>query len=227
MSREDIHDLLAGALAVAACLALTLFAVFGLVACSPGERPVLITSVAAEDDVTSPLAARQYRRAITREGRVVWGMTPDLIPVFGGQMLQESGFRTDAVSPVGAAGAAQMMPKTAEWLAQTYPEIGPVDVMNMDWSIRAMVRYDKALFDRAKYADTCNRAGAMLSQYNGGGKWHDKRQAMSSTPSDFWGSVRTINPGITAANQRENERYSQVIVFTHQPKFRTWGAMTC
>jgi hypothetical protein len=65
-----------------------------------------------------------------------------------------------------------------------------------------------------------------LSAYNGGLGYVYKRQKLSITPTN-WQATGHLNPGITAANQRENEEYPLRILFKHQPKFQSWGHSVC
>ena len=165
------------------------------------------------------VAAMTLRAPLTREVQLHFGI-PAPVAVFAAQIAQESAFDPRAKSPVGARGLLQFMPKTAAWV-QDFVGVGSPD--DPAWSLRAGVWYMRHLFDRVRYASECHKWGAALSAYNGGIGWHNRRQAIARDPADFWGSVRIVNPGITSANQRENERYSQRIVYTLQPHFAPLG----
>lgn len=182
-----------------------------------------VPAAQAEEVDTAPPKARQYRAELTRNARTVWGLAAP-IPVLAAQLQQESDWNPNARSPVGAAGMCQFMPATA----RDFPDAqGQVDVYSPAWCLRAQSEYMHSLHAAVRYDDGCNRMGAALSSYNGGLGWHNKRQARAMTPQDFWNDVRVINPGITAANQRENEDYPLRIVYKLQPAYRTWGALTC
>lgn len=157
-----------------------------------------------------------YRPVVAQYAAFYFGLPPPT-PVFMAQIKQESNFRRDAKSPVGALGLMQQMPATAKWIGA---EIAlPATPLDPEWSIRAGVWYDKFLFDRVPYKNVCDKWGAALSSYNGGLGWHNKRRGRAEDPQDFWNSVRWINPGITAANQGENQEYPYRIVYKHQPAF--------
>ena len=199
-----------------------------LAGCQPGAPPLpsVVSSVEAGEFDAAPVLCQQYKRAMIRNARVVWGLDAP-VAVFGAQVYQESACNPDARSPVGATGLAQFMPSTADWIDDVYPDLGQAQPANPDWALRALVRYDKHLYDQVVYDGECDRMGAALSSYNGGLGWHDKRQRIAEDPLDFWNSVRVVNPGITPANQRENEQYP-VRIFNRQPQYVTWGrSVTC
>jgi soluble lytic murein transglycosylase-like protein len=172
-----------------------------------------------------PPAALVHRPAIVRSAQFYYGI-PAPVPVIAAQIMQESQFNPSAQSGAGAQGLMQFMPSTAKW-AGPASGAGAAQPFNAAWAIRAGVWYDRYLYDRVPYAADCDKWGAALSAYNGGLGWHAKRQARAQDPSDFWNEVRFINPGITPANQRENQSYPERIVLRWQPLFATWGRTVC
>lgn len=173
-----------------------------------------------------PRTAVQHRLQLTREARAVWGLYAP-VPAFAAQIHQESLWRPDARSPVGALGLTQFMPATADWIGSLDPQLAARTPLNPAWSIRALVVYDRWLWDRIRADDDCEHMAYSLSAYNGGLKWVQRRQKASPTPGVCLGATCALNPGITAANQRENERYPRVILLQHQPLYRAWGPMLC
>ena len=172
----------------------------------------------------APRAAEKWRRELTRQARLAFGLDAP-IATLAGQIEQESGWREDARSPVGAQGIAQFMPGTAADLARKLS--GPAEPLNATWALRAHSTYMKELASAIRYRTECDTFGAALSSYNGGLGWHNRRRALALDPDDFWWSVRLVNPGITAANQRENEEYPMRVVYERQPKYSTWGRGVC
>lgn len=169
-----------------------------------------------------PREALDLRRDIIRTGRHVWGLDAPT-SAFAAQIHQESRFRLDAVSPVGAQGIAQFMPSTRRWIMAQYPaELGG-DYMTADWGIRALVRYDKHLYDRLSGADLCERVAFALAAYNGGWGWVIKRKQRSASPDVCLFATCDINPGITAANQHENSMYPRRILLTLEPIYAASG----
>ena len=88
----------------------------------------------------------------------------DLDPFLVMGLIQaESSFRADAISPVGAAGLMQIMPSTAEWLAElmeiSYTE---ADLFNPAYNIRMGTFYLRRLINYFGYVDTA------LAAYNAG-----------------------------------------------------------
>ena len=74
------------------------------------------------DAAELPQAALKHRADLTRNARAVWGLEAP-VATFASQVHQESRWRPDAVSPVGAQGIAQFMPTTADWIAKAYPAL--------------------------------------------------------------------------------------------------------
>jgi soluble lytic murein transglycosylase-like protein len=174
-----------------------------------------------------PRDAYRYQRDLIGNARIVFGMLAP-VAMLAGQVHQESMWRADARSPVGASGLAQFMPGTADWISGLYQsELGENMPTNPSWALRAQSRYMQFLYDRNRRSNTgCDRWLFSLSDYNGGAGWRQRRQARSSAPGDYEATA-DINPGITAANQRENAHYPRVIVGRWQPLYLTWGPGVC
>lgn len=172
-----------------------------------------------------PQAALAYRSTITREAEARFGL-PAPTPVIAAQIMQESQFNPHAQSGVGAQGLMQFMPKTAEWAAVA-GQLGQAQPTSPAWAIRAGVWYDRWLYDRVRVSESeCDRWNFALSAYNGGLGNVYKRQRMAYRPGS-WALTAPINPGITPANQRENEDYSKRILVHWQTIFTDWGRTVC
>ena len=165
-----------------------------------------------------PAEAHQYKRDLIRAGRNVWGMDAPTATM-AGQVHQESRWRAVASSPVGAVGIAQFMPSSARWIQGVYPVELAGDVLSADWGIRALVRYDRHLWERTSALDNCEQWAFTLASYNGGEGWTRKRQRLSPTPMACLYATCEINPGITPANQRENAGYPKRILLTLEPLY--------
>jgi soluble lytic murein transglycosylase-like protein len=173
-----------------------------------------------------PREAQRYQLTLKREAQQVWGLQAP-VATFAGQVHQESRWRIDARSPVGAVGLAQFMPSTATWISGITPGLSDRAPTNPTWALRALVTYDKWLYSRIKAADACQTMAFALSAYNGGLGWVYKRQRLSNQPGVCLGATCNINPGITPASQAENQDYPALILLTHAPLYRTWGASQC
>lgn len=173
-----------------------------------------------------PAAAERYQLQLRREAQLAWGLGAPVAD-FAGQIHQESAWRADARSPVGAQGLAQFMPSTGAWLSGLYPSLGPHAPNNPIWAIRALVTYDRWLWQRITADDACQRMAFALSAYNGGLGWVYKRQRASATPGQCLAATCDINPGIHPANQAENARYPVVILQRWSPLYARWGARSC
>ncbi|PAK13983.1 MULTISPECIES: transglycosylase SLT domain-containing protein [Burkholderia cepacia complex] len=170
-----------------------------------------------------PAEARAYRAELTRNARAVWGIDAP-VSSFAAQIHQESRWRTDAVSVVGAQGMAQFMPSTVDWIAGAYPaELGDARPFNPSWSIRALVRYDRHLWDRITATGTCDRMAMTLSAYNGGLGWvYRDQRATAAAGADrrlWFGHVERFNAGRHAAAFRENRGYPRAILRTFEPRY--------
>ena len=141
-----------------------------------------------------PPRAAQYRPTVIREVRYYWGFRENP-STFLSQIHQESGFREGAKSAF-ASGLTQFTPGTAEWIQKLYAkdlrETCPTNSgcpLNPKWAIRAMVMYDKRLWDRYPFTSGDDRFGFTLSSYNGGSGWIDKERqaaAQMNKESNKW-----------------------------------------
>lgn len=183
-----------------------------------------VTSIACAQSV--PREAQRYQLTLKREAQRVWGVDAP-IATFAAQVHQESRWRPDARSPVGALGLAQFMPATADWIGGIDAGLRERAPLNPTWALRGLVTYDKWLFDRVKADNQCERMAFVLSAYNGGLGWVYKRQRASAQPGQCMGATCDINPGIHPANQRENAHYPRVILLQHELLYRQWGPGSC
>lgn len=177
-----------------------------------------------------PRQAQQHRLQLKREAQQVWGPGAP-VSTFAAQVHQESRWRPDATSPVGAQGMAQFMPATARWISGLDGQLASGDTLNPTWAIRALVVYDKWLSDRIKAADDCNRMAFTLSAYNGGLGWVYRDQALASSSGldklAWWGQTEAVNSGRTQAAWSENRHYPHAIIRTHQALYMSWGPGVC
>ncbi|MDP5007472.1 MAG: transglycosylase SLT domain-containing protein, partial [Glaciimonas sp.] len=162
--------------------------------------------------------ARRYKRQLRQEAHMVWGLNAP-ISTFAAQIHQESLWNPVAKSRVGAEGLAQFMPATAVWISQLYEDLKENKPHNPTWSMRALVRYDKFLYDRVQASNPCERMAFALAAYNGGLGWVNKRKARSKQPLQCFGKTCDINPGILPSNQKENSDYPKRILLKHEPLY--------
>lgn len=179
-----------------------------------------------------PSDAAKYKRELTRQTRLAWGINAP-IATFAAQIEQESGWRPDARSPVGALGLAQFMPSTGKWLSGLYADLSENEPKNPAWAMRALATYDKYLWDRVSGATDCHRAAKMLSSYNGGSRWVADDEALALRygldPELWWDNVERVNSGRSAANWKENRGYPPAILFLREPRYvkAGWGVGLC
>ncbi|MCW5650511.1 MAG: transglycosylase SLT domain-containing protein [Ramlibacter sp.] len=172
-----------------------------------------------------PRSALAYRAELTRTARAVWGMEAP-VAAFAAQVHQESAWRPAAVSRAGAAGLAQFMPATARWISGLYPELQANQPFNPAWALRALVTYDRWLYQRtpASYAPR-DRMWVALRAYNGGlGHW--QAEARNAT-----GASREAVDSVCGTAKRspvhcaENLGYPHRILIVLQPRYAPWGGM--
>ncbi|MCS6516232.1 lytic transglycosylase domain-containing protein [Burkholderia pseudomallei] len=215
--RALCDDILRTLRALAITIALVLVSALALtIACAPGAHAQV------------PADAARYKLELRRQAQLVWGLNAP-ISSFAAQIHQESRWRVDANSPVGAQGLAQIMPSTATWLGGLYAGLRNTDPLNPTWALRALVSYDKWLYDRVKAANPCERMAFALSGYNGGLGWVYKRKKLSNEPLYCFAKTCEINPGVTPSNQRENAEYPRRILRRHEPLYvrAGWGIGSC
>jgi soluble lytic murein transglycosylase-like protein len=165
-----------------------------------------------------PSAAQQYRRDLTRNARMIWGLDAP-VATFAAQIHQESAWRPDARSPY-AHGLAQFTPATADWIGDLDPALAVADTGNPVWALRALVRYDAWLYARVPPSrNGCDRMALALRAYNGGLGWL-RKEAATGRPCEAFRS---------AANCRENLGYPQRILTRLEPIYvrAGWGLGSC
>lgn len=190
---------------------------------------LLICSATALAD-SIPRDCLQYRRDLVRNAREVWGMSAP-IATFAGQLHQESACRPSARSAY-ADGLAQFTPATADWISGRFPELASREPLNPTWALRALVQYDKFLFDRAAGATECDSMLFALWGYNGGEGWvrRDRRLAgASGADPDRAATVAPFNAGRASAMFRENRGYPKAIIGRWQQLYidAGWGVGSC
>lgn len=105
---------------------------------------------------------------LIREARFVWGLSAPTATL-GGQIHAESGYQPTVCNRSGACGLGQFMPATARGLARLYSDLRPAQPTNPTWAIRALVRYDRYIWERVKkYDNPCQRMRLTLAGYNAG-----------------------------------------------------------
>lgn len=179
-----------------------------------------------------PQGALKHRADLTRNARAVWGLDAP-VATFAGQVHQESRWRPEAISPVGAQGIAQFMPATADWIAEAYPALADQQPFNPAWGLRALVTYDRHLWERIKASTPCDRMAMTLSAYNGGlgWVWRDQKlaAAQGADSARWFDQVERFNAGRHAAAFRENRGYPRLILLTFAPRYAAagWGQGSC
>lgn len=173
-----------------------------------------------------PPEAARYQRTLVRAAHSQWGLDAP-VAALAAQVHQESLWNPQAVSRAGARGMAQFMPATATWWCERMGT-GAQDCLphNPTWALRAMVGYDKWLFDRAPARmGAFDRLWLALRGYNGGeAHW----QAEARTTGLPMPTRAQIDAACGKARRspvhcRENLTYPRRILQELQPRYRAWG----
>lgn len=170
-----------------------------------------------------PRAALKHRADLVRIAHAEWGLDAP-IAAFAAQIHQESGWNPAAVSQVGAQGLTQFMPATTRWwcgLAGT-PAAQCIPT-NPVWAMRAMVGYDRWLFERVRGGSEFDRLWAALRSYNGGlGHWQAEARAAGSM-ARAQVDAACGRAKRAAVHCTENLGYPRRILLTLQPRYLVWG----
>ncbi len=195
---------------------------FAAVAIAAFAYMVFQASVAHAEGVER--SAARYKAELIRIAHAEIGLDAP-VAVFAAQIHQESGWNPLAVSRVGARGMAQFMPATARWWCDLNGlEAVDCQPSNPVWAMRALVGYDRWLFDRVRGASEFDRWWAALRAYNGGlGHW--QREAANARPA---ADRAAIDAACGSARRSpifcpENLGYPQRILRVIQPRYLAWG----
>jgi len=185
----------------------------------------LLVSAAAADvlarDPVLPQVPAQWRISLHNAGIQTWGLDAPTAR-FAAQIHAESSWRPTAQSPY-AMGLAQFTPSTAEWMAEIYPHLRPAAPWDARWSKRALVTFDKWLYDRERGWHTeADRWAATLTGYVGGSGWvRRERRATTAAGDDasrWWHGVEAhCLRGAVAC--RESRHYSRRILCELEPAY--------
>lgn len=182
---------------------------------------------------TIPQAANAHRATLVRAAHSEWGLDAP-IATFAAQVHQESRWRSDAESPVGALGIAQFMPATAVWMEEVYPRtLANADPLNPGWALRAMVKYDLWLYQRNHANDPCDHWAMTLAAYNGGQGWINRERKLALVSGAdglaWFDHIERFNAGRSTANFKENRHYPRIILLRWEPLYvrAGWGNGVC
>lgn len=197
---------------------------------------VLLVAVSAQSADASdiPRAAQMHRDTLVRAAHFEIGLDAP-VATLAAQIHQESRWRPDAKSPVGARGISQFMPATATWIAKIYPALGPADPFNPGWALRAMVRYDAWHLEKFENhpASPCEKWALALSAYNGGLGWvyrdRDLARASGARGLGWFDDIERFNSGRSISAFNENRHYVRAILLKWEPLYVAagWGRGVC
>lgn len=183
----------------------------------------IVSILPVKSEISIPFLAYKLRPTVIREVRYHWSMS-EPTSTFHAQIHQEGRWVTDAKSPVGARGLAQFMPATSDWISKIYPkELGSNQPLDPRWAIRAMVIYDKWLYDRISSDEKWEMT---LSSYNGGLGNLYKDQTLTEqnglNKRKWWGNVELYSKRSKGAFV-ENRGYPRRILKVLKPVYEMRG----
>lgn len=176
-----------------------------------------------------PATAQSYQRELTRIVQQEWGLHGP-VALHAAQIHQESGWRPEVDSRVGAQGLAQFMPGTSVWISEIYPDLGEAAPYSPGWAMRAMVRYNRHIHSRiqphgAEPIAACDHWAMTLSGYNGGPGWLNRDRRLASeqgaNPDQWFAHVEHFTRRADWAKQ-ENRHYPRRILHELVPRY--WRA---
>lgn len=186
---------------------------------------LFLVLVAAAADIACgqvPLRASKYKRDLIREVQAIWGITQDPA-IFAAQIHAESRWKPFAQSAY-ASGLGQQTPNTVEWLNELDPQLSLMigGAFNPQWSIRALVYYDKWLHRRIDVDEIIQKWALGLHGYNAGFGWTIKERRASIYPDDYFCSVK-YSCLRSPANCSQTQRYIDHIIWDYWPMYREAG----
>jgi soluble lytic murein transglycosylase-like protein len=184
----------------------------------------LLLVAAAADIVYGqvPLRASKYKRDLIREVQAIWGITQDP-SIFAAQIHAESRWKPHAQSAY-ASGLGQQTPNTVKWLNELDPQLSAMigGAFNPQWSIRALVYYDKWLHRRIDVDEIINRWAFALHGYNAGLGWTMRERRSSIYPEDYFCSVRDTCLR-SQSNCNQTRAYVEHILWDYWPMYQEAG----
>lgn len=168
----------------------------------------------------------RWNRILIREAKMVYGLEPP-VPMFLGQIMQESGGDPKVTAWDLGRGLGQFMDGTTTTVSRMFPELGKADPYNPLWSLRALLRYDLYLYKSVKGDTECQRWAAGLKGYNAGLGYVLQAQKKSPDPGQWFGTTEFVQTRQSPKNFEYSRMYPRWILFKHQPKFAQYGRVMC
>ena len=148
---------------------------------------------ARDDPVDSPTWPRQYDEHFQKYTKRYFGPHFDW-RWFKAQAIAESHLKPDALSPVGAIGLMQVMPRTFREIQQENPHF--VDVRVPRWNIAAGIWYDRYLYRQDVWEPLADDEQLLLAfaGYNSGLGGALRAFKKTPKPADSWSRVAPQAP---------------------------------
>lgn len=176
-----------------------------------------------------PSAASIYRDDLRESAWEVFGLRAP-VSTLAAQAQVESGWRSDARSPVGALGLLQFMPATANDMAARFGRCAPANPLDAKWSIRCSHLYMRELL-RSIDAPECAQWEFGFRAYNGGLRWIERdrtKTRLAGKDANDPRQVELFNAGRRASAFNENVHYPLRILAVDDRYYEAgWGPRVC
>lgn len=174
-----------------------------------------------------PSAAWSYKAEMSKSAWRTFGPSAP-VALLAAQIHQESAWKINATSRVGAQGFSQFMPATAADMAKLHPQdCAPANPFNATWAFTCRDKYMRSLLKSSmnENTSTCSSWAFAMRAYNGGLGWinRDRRKTKADNQNpDNWRIVSYYNAGRSESNFRENSQYPERIFFIER-RYTNWG----
>lgn len=147
--------------------------------CSKQPETASASSNQTSEIERTPVEAWRNRAIIKRDLIARYGHSRYL-GLVASQIMQESNWRANATSHVGAYGCGQFMPATQGDAKYWAKDLGVIDWGNCQQNVRASIRYMRALFKRIPESQGSDdwRYIEAIADYNRGMGWGDKERRL-------------------------------------------------
>lgn len=184
---------------------------------------------AAAQSIRIPDRSAAYRLQLERTAARHFGLDAPVARL-AAQIHQESAWNPRAASAY-AQGLTQFTPATARWIPTICGDVGPPDVWDPAWSLRAQSCYMAFLTRRIvpfRYAgpmSRCSRWAFALRAYNGGEGWLNKERLAAQRAGADANNWRAVEPHRVRAKwaHSENTDYPRRILLTLEPAYLRAG----
>lgn len=175
-----------------------------------------------------PSAAHSWQGPVTQAVQSVYGLDGPVARI-AALVQVESNWDPQAES-IYAQGLTQFTPRTAEWMAELYPELRPADPWSAQWSLLAASYYTKRILSGIhpfkNPIAACDLWAFDLSAYNGGPTWLKRDRLLTQSKGDdpdVWFGQTEKHSNRAHWAFEENRAYPGKILLHWEPRYLAAG----